>query len=455
LRAVALSVTVTGQTRAGFVTAYPDGVSRPTSSNVNFDAGATTSNLVVVPVGPDGYVDLYNGSIATVQIVVNAVGVYLGVFGEPAASCTGFTNSTGMTNSEITIANASDLTGPVPGLYAAAQQATQAYAAYFNSSADICGRSLNVDALDTQTSSAGDQQAAAAACTDAFAMVGSLSLFDNGGAGDVAGCGIPDLRARPSTATRRDVATSFGVSYPDLGSAPAAVADYFTQNQSAATQHAAMLYLNVGSYPTQATSEMAAWQSTAFNFVYSAGIDVSAFNYATYVTAMINKGVKYVQFDGPPQNAIRLAQAMKAQAFSPVFVVDSLTGDDPFAASGGADVDGTFRFTDAVLPFDPPTGELALYEHWLQVVAPGATPSVAGIYAWSAAMLFTRQAMALGGNLNRASLVTSLSHVSGWNSDGLTAPEAVAAKTPAACVRVYHLVSGEWVRGPGSWALCS
>ena len=60
--AVVLNVTVTQPTRAGWVTVFPDGTSRPATSNVNFVAGATVANLVVVPVGSDGSVDLYNGS---------------------------------------------------------------------------------------------------------------------------------------------------------------------------------------------------------------------------------------------------------------------------------------------------------------------------------------------------------------------------------------------------------
>ena len=115
--------------------------------------------------------------------------------GITAGSCAGFKNTTGITNSTITLANVADISGPVPGLFQGAQQAMKAYVAYFNSSSSICGRKLSVESLDSQTSSGGDQQAATTACSNAFAMVGSMGAFDDGGAATVTQCGIPDLRA--------------------------------------------------------------------------------------------------------------------------------------------------------------------------------------------------------------------------------------------------------------------
>jgi hypothetical protein len=56
---VALNVTVTDSTGSGFVTAYPAGKARPLASNLSYTTGCTGANLVVVPVGTGGVVDLY------------------------------------------------------------------------------------------------------------------------------------------------------------------------------------------------------------------------------------------------------------------------------------------------------------------------------------------------------------------------------------------------------------
>jgi len=75
--AVVLNVTVAGSTSSGFVTAWADGATRPLASNLNFLPGQIIPNLVVVPVGDDGMVDLYNGSPGSTQLIADVAGYYL------------------------------------------------------------------------------------------------------------------------------------------------------------------------------------------------------------------------------------------------------------------------------------------------------------------------------------------------------------------------------------------
>ncbi|HEX5115120.1 MAG TPA: PKD domain-containing protein [Pseudonocardiaceae bacterium] len=80
--AVALNVTVTSPKQVGFVTAYPDGTARPGTSNVNYVTGQTVANLVIVPVGADGKVDLFNGSTGTLDLVADVTGYFHGQGGD-------------------------------------------------------------------------------------------------------------------------------------------------------------------------------------------------------------------------------------------------------------------------------------------------------------------------------------------------------------------------------------
>ena len=75
--AVTVNLTVTGPTRSGYLTAYPDGGSRPVVSNLNFSSGQTVADLAVVPVGADGSITLYNGSTGTVQMLADLAGYYV------------------------------------------------------------------------------------------------------------------------------------------------------------------------------------------------------------------------------------------------------------------------------------------------------------------------------------------------------------------------------------------
>jgi hypothetical protein len=76
--AVVLNVTVIGYEKAGHLTVYPEGTTRPNVSNVNFPPGAVVPNSVVVKVGANGRVALYNGSSAGVHVVVDVAGYVVG-----------------------------------------------------------------------------------------------------------------------------------------------------------------------------------------------------------------------------------------------------------------------------------------------------------------------------------------------------------------------------------------
>ena len=75
--AVTFNLTATGATSAGYFTAYADKSARPGVSDVDFAARQTIANQSVVPVGADGYIDIYNHT-GTVSLVVDLQGYYLG-----------------------------------------------------------------------------------------------------------------------------------------------------------------------------------------------------------------------------------------------------------------------------------------------------------------------------------------------------------------------------------------
>jgi hypothetical protein len=54
---------------------FPNSQPLPTVSNLNFSAGQTIPNLVVVPV-INGKIDFYNGSAGTVQVIADLDGYY-------------------------------------------------------------------------------------------------------------------------------------------------------------------------------------------------------------------------------------------------------------------------------------------------------------------------------------------------------------------------------------------
>jgi outer membrane protein assembly factor BamB len=74
-KAVVMNVTVTNTTLSSYLTVWPNLVSRPTASDLNWVAGQTVPNLVIVQLGTNGSIDLYNLQGNT-DVVLDVVGWY-------------------------------------------------------------------------------------------------------------------------------------------------------------------------------------------------------------------------------------------------------------------------------------------------------------------------------------------------------------------------------------------
>jgi hypothetical protein len=86
--AVILNTTITEPTASSFLTVHPGDVARPTASNLNWSAGDTRPNLVIVPVAADGTISIYNNR-GSVHVLADVVGW----FGPPGGDGERFTAS--------------------------------------------------------------------------------------------------------------------------------------------------------------------------------------------------------------------------------------------------------------------------------------------------------------------------------------------------------------------------
>jgi ABC-type branched-subunit amino acid transport system substrate-binding protein len=375
--------------------------------------------------------------------------------GAEAASCDGFKNSTGITDDKITIANASDISGPVPGIFESAQQASRAFAAYFNSTETICGRKLDVLLLDSRADAGADQQAYNRACDEAFAAVGSQSAFDYGGAGAAQDCGLPDLRAYSLSTDRTNCTTCYAAYGVRPGQVPNAMPQFWLKQEPEAVKHVGMLYVNAGAAPENAEAFRKAWEANGWNVDYFKSIDVSEFNYAPYVQQMKDAGIQLVNYTGPYQFTVKLQQAMAQQGFEPkVFLQDATIYDERYIEEAGEVGEGSYVYSQTNLFDDFSIAEMKLYRAWLDQVAPGATPNIYGVYAWSATRLFVEEAVKLGGKLDRKTLLQALAKVRDWTANGMHVPQDVGAKTTANCASIIQLNGGKWSKvSPGEF-LC-
>ena len=365
--------------------------------------------------------------------------------GGAAGDCGGFTNTTGITDSEITIANASDISGPVPGLFESARQGTQAFVSYYNSTEKLCGRSLKLLPLDSRADAGADQQAYASACEKSFAAVGSVSSFDAGGAATAEKCGLPDLRGFTVTPERQKCSTCRAAYAISSSTISDTIPKFWLKKEPEASKHVGIFYVNVAASKVNAEAFRNAYERAGMNVDVLQPIDTAEFNYATYAQQMKDNDIQFVQYFGPYQFAIKLQQAMKQQSFVPeVYFQDATIYDANYLKQAGDVAQGVYVFSTTELFDNTSIREMALYRSWLDQVAPGAVPNYYGLYAWSATRLFVEQATALGGKLTRASLVDSLGKVKGWTSNGLHAPMAVGAGTTSPCAKILQYSGGSW-----------
>lgn len=374
--------------------------------------------------------------------------------GVKAGSCAGFKNQKGITDKTITIANIADISGPVPGIFESAQQATRAYVDYFNSQGTICGRKLELVNLDSRADAGADQQAYVKACDQAFAAVGSMSAFDSGGAATANSCGLPDLRSVITSPERQDCKSCFAAYSIRTNLIPDAAAKWFAQKYPSAVKNAAFLYVNAGAAPVNTKSQAAGYEKGAgWKVVYLQGIDVAEFNFAPYVQQMKSKGVKIVTYVGPYQNSVKLQQAMQQQGFKPdAYFQDPTIYDKRYIEQAGSVAENTYIWAANDLFENKKNAEIQLYLSYLQQVKPGAIPNYYGLYAWSAARLFVEKAIALGGKLNRGSLVQAVRSTTSWTGNGAhTAMNLGTANTPP-CAKIAQYKGGRWQQvSPGNY----
>jgi hypothetical protein len=73
--AVVMNVTVTNPTAASYLTIYPAGASQPLASNLNFSAGQTVPNRVMVKLGTNGQVTIFNSG-GSVDVIADVNGYF-------------------------------------------------------------------------------------------------------------------------------------------------------------------------------------------------------------------------------------------------------------------------------------------------------------------------------------------------------------------------------------------
>jgi ABC-type branched-subunit amino acid transport system substrate-binding protein len=364
------------------------------------------------------------------------------------ASDNGGSTDVGVTSNQILIGNIASIGGVVPGIFQSAQQATEAVAAYINSQGGICGRMLKVQTFDDQSDPGLNEADAAQACKSDFALVGSASGYDNGGASTIGSCGIPDIAALVASQQAASVPNIVGSLPADFNEVPTGIYSYFHSQDPAAVAKAAILYLNPASTVAQAQTQMAAEESAGWHFVYQASVSPAEPNYAPYVAAMQNAGVQAIVNILDIDSADRLVQAMAQAGYHPQIMLLNIEEYSPLfiqGAAGAANGDDMYLET---YPYSEASANpgMELFLSWMNRVAPGFHQDAWAESAWSAGLLFAKAAEMVGPDLTRAKLLAALHQITTWTGGGVTPPVDIATQTPSPCFAVFRVTANGYAR---------
>ena len=74
ITAIVVNVTAANTDNGGYLTVWPKGLPQPPSSNLNWDPGRNTPNMVIVGVSPDGYISIFNAVGGNATVIVDVFG---------------------------------------------------------------------------------------------------------------------------------------------------------------------------------------------------------------------------------------------------------------------------------------------------------------------------------------------------------------------------------------------
>lgn len=398
---------------------------------------------------------------ATLAGVSNGSGACGANGNQAPAGGNGGATATGVTATTITVGNIASISGVAPGLTQSAQQATEAWAAYVNSTGGICGRQIKVQPFDDGNDSGQNYADASQACSSDFAMVGNASGFDDGSANAVNSCGIPDMAAEVSTAAAGGTADIFGASPGDDHYYPLGPGNYIKATYPNAIKHAAEIYLQVPATASQAAHEIQANTSVGFVYTPPNGIATTPTNanYGTIVQQLQSQGSEYVSEYSDDNSAERLLQAMQQANYAPQ-VVDWISEEysPQFAQQTSPESNGDLVAMTATDGYDD-TGNpgMQLMETWLNRVAGSGNwhQDIFAILAWSAGLAFEQAAKQVGPDLTRPALIAKLQAITNWTGGGVTPPTDIGQKIPSKCFYYVKIENGGFQRvypsAPGTY----
>lgn len=357
---------------------------------------------------------------------------------QQAALCTGTAGNTssapGVSTTTITAGNVSGISGLIPSSFTAGYQAVEAAFDAVNRYGGICGRQLKLNVENDQQNASNNQADVQNLIPQSLAFVGSLSDADNGGVPAMVAAGIPDMG--PALNTNRSNSNVYWSATG--GSLIERNGGYYISNSwlnglkanNDLPKSIAILSYSIAISQEAGKQFASAFQQEGVKICYS-DYNIEAGAQATSIPTDVREmqadgcGGVYTTMD-VVGNA-NMLDAMQNDNFpSTFFKAVTYEGytPDQISTAGQQAAQGLQVALNSV-PLNAPNAGVELYQQEIQTYEPGQQTSEFGLEAWADAEMFIYSLLQTGRNPTRASLVSTLGHITNWTTDG-----AFGAVTP-------------------------
>jgi ABC-type branched-subunit amino acid transport system substrate-binding protein len=366
----------------------------------------------------------------------------------------------GVTATTVTVGSISDISSPVPGLFAGAKTGTEAYFAYINSQGGVNGRKLILNGMDSAFSPGTVTNETQGIAKNDFAIVGGFSLLDGAEKPIVDANKLPMVAQALNPTIFDDTNLYSAVPMVNNGGIEGPFRWLKSKYPSAASALGLIGDNATASVIAVENTDRALTQNLGYKWLYSRDATFSETTFLPDIIKMKNAGVKLVFEPTVTGNLVNtIAQEMKQQDLNALLFSGTNAYEKDFApgsAGNGTLIDGVYalyRGEDAkVVP------AVATFDKWVKKVDPSSQLDIYTLDAWVNTDLFVQALKAAGPNPTRAGLEAQLNKIKSFNADGLISPQNPAQKIPGQCWLVAQYENGTWHRiapDPKTGFVCS
>jgi ABC-type branched-subunit amino acid transport system substrate-binding protein len=366
---------------------------------------------------------------------------------QPGACEPGTATSTGVSPTEIKVGNVSQITGLVPGFAQTSVNGVRAYFNMVNNAGGVCGRKLTLVTADDRFQSATNRSETEKMSGSVLALVGNLSVVDDGGAPIIDSKGLPDV-SLATTKTRVAAKNNYSPNpidpRPGAGNGLGGILNYF--KSTAGISKPAIFYQDVATGVNQSNSYKDDFEKAGIPVVATYPVAPTATNFNTQANDMKQKGIDFVITVAEVNAVANLAKAFQSVDYFPkVPFYGAQVYGKKFLQLAGPAAEGTTVGLIFAIPEESGNPAIDSFNTWYGRTAPGADVDFFALAAWVAADMFVKALTATGPDPTQAKMLAELAKFTSF-SNGLVQNINPAQKQAVGCFHVISVKGGKWVK---------